>query len=90
MLVQEFKVALRGLRRRPGLTAAALTTLALGIGANAAVFSVIDGVLVKPLPYREPEQLLSLWPDHFFANREIQYLRENLETIDQVASVSPG
>jgi hypothetical protein len=51
---------LRRLFRAPLFTIAAVVTLALGIGANTAVFSVIEGVLLKPLPYPHPEQLISL------------------------------
>lgn len=51
---------LRSLTRNPGFTTAAVLTLALGIGANTAMFSVIDGVLLKPLAYREPKRLISL------------------------------
>ena len=52
--------AIRSLARTPGFTAAAVLTLALGIGANTAMFSVVDGVLLKPLRYREPDRLISL------------------------------
>ena len=50
----------RSFTRNPGFTAAAVLTLALGIGANTAMFSIIDGVLLKPLAYREPDRLISL------------------------------
>src|SRR5437764_13037818 len=57
----QMKHVLRRLMRAPGFTAITLITLAIGIGANTAIFSVIDGVLLKPLPYPHPEQLVGLW-----------------------------
>src|SRR5712692_2922747 len=54
------KSSWRSLTRNPGFTAAAVLTLTLGLGANTAMFSVIDGVLLKPLAYREPDRLISL------------------------------
>ena len=57
----DLRFALRTLWKNPGFSAAALLTLALGIGANTAVFSVVKGVLLDPLPYPDPDGLTAVW-----------------------------
>ena len=56
--------ACRGFTKTPGFTAAVVATIALGVGGTTAVFSVIYGVLIRPLPYPEPERLVRLWEVH--------------------------
>ena len=60
-LAQDVRYALRVMRRNPGYATAAVLTFALGIGASAAIFSVVHGVLLKPLPYPDPNRIVVLW-----------------------------
>src|SRR6202451_4060526 len=92
-LAQSFKYALRRLTNSPGFTIVAVLTLALGIGANSAMFSIINAVLLRPLPYRDPQRLVLLsehWPQ--FPRLSVSYLnyrdwRDQSHSFESVGAV---
>src|SRR5688500_20057215 len=60
-MFKELRYAARTLLKRPGFSVVAVLTLALGIGANTAIFSVVNATLVRPLPFKDPERVVMIW-----------------------------
>jgi putative ABC transport system permease protein len=90
----DLRYALRMLGKNPGFTAAAIFTLALGVGATTAIFSVVYGVLLRPLPYRNPEQIVRLWEQNDtggrmnFADPNFEDLRSQNHSLQGLAEYS--
>lgn len=76
---------MRLLRRTPGFTLVAVLTIALGIGANSAIFSVVNGVLLRSLPYPEADQIVAIWPEFWFSKNTWVNFRKVLHSYERIA-----
>lgn len=84
-MIQDIRLALRRLLRHPAFTIVALLTLALGTGANTAIFSLVNGILLRPLPYRDPEQIVRVLPKNLYQKGVFMALRNKTPSL-QIAA----
>ena len=84
--LRDFRQSLRQLRRHPAFTALAALTLALGIGGTVALFSVVNGLMLKPLPYAEEDGLLTFWSPQNWRGSEFDYLSERKNIFEDLAA----
>ena len=90
-MLHDVRTALRSLLRAPAFTVTTIFILALAAGANAAILAIAYGVLLKPLPYHQPDRLVSVWPQRFQSNADLQFTRERgVEMFSAVGSIAPG
>lgn len=94
-LIQDFRYGLRMLWKNPGFALIVVTTLALGIGANTAIFSVVNAVLLRPLSYKDPDRLVMVWennPQRGWARNSVSWLnfrdwREQSQVFEEIVAV---
>src|SRR5688572_18035666 len=90
-VIQDVRYAVRGLARNRAFAAACILTLALGIGVNSAIFSVVNGVVFAPLPYAKPEQLITIWTSHPEIRRQANAMsRENAIDLERTMTTISG
>jgi putative ABC transport system permease protein len=89
-LANDCRFALRQAARRPAVTLTALLTIALGIGANAAIFSVVRHVVLRPLPFLDPARLAAIWPGRAISNAELEFMQRESKAFAAIAAFSPG
>lgn len=97
-LIKDIRFGMRGLLKRPGFTAVAVITLALGIGANSAIFSVVNAVLLRPLPFKDPDRLMVVWERRensgranlHFSGHEYAAFKERTNVFEALTLVQPN
>lgn len=89
-MLHDLKVALRSIVRTPAFGITSVLTLALAAGANAAIFALVYGVLLKPLPFPEADRLVAVWPGRFQSNADLLFTREHGSTFAHITAVAPG
>ncbi len=94
-MFNDLKFAIRSLLKRPGFALVVIVTLSLGIGANTAIFSVVNAVLLSPLPYKDPERLMAVWAkstNRNLTNQPVSFLnytdwKEQNQSFEQLAAI---
>jgi putative ABC transport system permease protein len=97
-LLHDARYSIRMLGKTPGFTAVALIALALGIGANSAIFSVVNAVLLRPLPFKDPASLVRIWgkldqagiPKNWISQPELLDIKEQSQTLEEIAAYESG
>jgi len=97
-MVQDLRFAVRSFLRSPRFTVPAVLALALGIGSTSAIFSVVNGVILEPLPYRDPDRIVVIWENNLKRNRPRNVIgaanfvewRERNKTLDDLGMVGPA
>src|ERR1043165_5054598 len=97
-IIKDIRFAIRGLAKKPAFTVIAVLTLALGIGANTAIFSVVNAVLLRPLPVKEPDRLMTFWlsaPAKGLQHMDLNdamfaYFRNRTRTFESLAAFETG
>jgi predicted permease len=97
-LIQDIRYSFRMLRKSPSFTAVAVIALALGIGATSAIFSVVNAVLLRPLPFKEPSRLVRIWgkfdsygiPKNWISQPELLDLNEQNQSFEDIAAYQSG
>jgi hypothetical protein len=98
MMARDFWYAARTLRKNPGFAITAVATIALGIGASTAIFSVLSAALLRPLPYPDPDRLMIVWGDMRnrnvidfpFSPPDFADFRREATSFEGLAGVAPG